>query len=51
MAGIITLLSGFLVKVVPDMTKSNMPITWEDIRRVQFPETDSESPKPTESLE
>jgi len=38
LAGIVTLISALLIKVLPDMTKENMPVTSQDIEKVQFPE-------------
>ena len=38
LAGIVTLISALLIKVLPDMTKEKMPVTSKDIEKVQFPE-------------
>ena len=38
LAAIVTLLSAVLIKILPDMTKERMPVTLEDISKVQFPE-------------
>ena len=42
LAGIVTLISALLIKVLPDMTKENMPVTSKDIEKVQFPEKNSD---------
>ena len=36
LAGIVTLISALLIKVLPDMTKEKMPVTSKDIENVQF---------------
>ena len=38
LAAVVTLLSAFLIKILPDMTKSRMPVSLQDIVKVQFPE-------------
>ena len=45
LAGIVTLISALLVKVLPDMTKERMPVTSKDIEKVQFPERFSNDAK------
>ena len=37
MTGIIILLSGLFIQFLPDMTQKNLPKTWEDISKVQYP--------------
>ena len=37
-AGIVTLISGAFIQFLPDMTRQKMPVTFEDIAKVQFPE-------------
>ena len=38
LAAIVTLLSAVLIKFLPEMTEKRMPITLQDITKVQFPE-------------
>ena len=38
LAALVTLLSAFLIKILPDMTKHRMPVSLQDIAKVQFPE-------------
>lgn len=49
LAGLITLLSALLLRFLPDMTKSRMPVTHSDIEKVQFPSDPQESPADLEA--
>jgi len=36
-AGFLTLASAILIYILPDMTKHEMPTTFEDVIKIQFP--------------
>lgn len=36
-AGAIFLLSGLLIRILPDCTKSNLPVTWDDVAKIENP--------------
>ena len=38
LAGVLIMISAFLIKVIPDMTKHKMPNTLQDVLMVQFPQ-------------
>ena len=38
LAAIVTLLSAGFIKILPDLTEERMPVTLQDITKVQFPE-------------
>ena len=48
-AGTFVLFAAFLIKLLPDMTKHDMPNTVEDVMRVQFPRAIQN--QPAQSLE
>ena len=47
LAGGLILISAFLIKVIPDMTKHKMPNTVQDVLLVQFPQRFPEEPNAT----
>ena len=44
LAGTLILISAFLLKVIPDMTKHKMPNSTNDVMLVQFPARNTEIP-------
>ena len=43
LAGVLIMISAFLIKIIPDMTKHKMPNTVQDVLLVQFPERFNEN--------